>query len=152
MTQLSRPIGCLATVLLASVAVADVAPPEEVRVENLAVADSLTGEAGDPAAGRAVFADRSLGNCLACHANADLSDELFHGEVGPGLDGVGGRWTEGQLRAIVVNAKSVFGEQTIMPAFYSLDVGEAVREDLVGKPILTAEQVEDVVAYLGTLD
>ena len=152
MTRPSRLIASFAGALLATAAVADVVAPGEVEIENTAAGTSLTGQPGDPAAGRAAFADRSLGNCLACHANAELSDELFHGEVGPSLDGVSGRWTEAQLRAIVANAKAVFGEQTIMPAFYSLDVGEHVREDLVGKTILTAQQVEDVVAYLVTLE
>ena len=61
------------------------------------------------------------------------------------------RWTPEELRAIVINSKAVFGEQTVMPGFYSLDVGVNVREDLVGKTILTAEQVESIVAYLATL-
>ena len=147
----SRLIGTVAIVLLASAAVAGTVPPEEVTIENTAAETSLSGEPGDPAAGRETFADRKLGNCLACHANADMSDQLFHGEVGPALDGAGGRWTEAQLRAIVANAKAVFGERTIMPGFYSLDVGENVREDLVGETILSAQQVEDVVAYLLTL-
>lgn len=146
-----RLIGCLTSALLASAAVADIVAPSEVKINNLEASMSLSGEPGDPVAGRATFADRKLGNCLACHANADLSKQLFHGEVGPVLDGAGGRWTDGQLRAIVVNSKAVFGEQTIMPSFYSLEVGEDVREDLIGQTILTAQQVEDVVAYLTTL-
>lgn len=141
----------LATVLSATAVVADVVAPGDVKIENIAVTESLTGQPGDPEAGREAFADRKLGNCLACHANADLSEQLFHGEVGPALDGVAGRWSEAQLRAIVANSKAVFGEQSIMPGFYSLDVGEDVREDLVGKTILSAQQVEDVVAYLATL-
>ena len=56
-----------------------------------------------------------------------------------------------ELRAIVVNSKAIFSEDTIMPGFYSLDVGKDVRKDLVGKTILSAQQVEDVVAYLATL-
>lgn len=125
--------------------------PEEVQIENLAIAESLIGQPGDPAAGREAFTNRKLGNCLACHMNSDLSDQQFHGEVGPSLDGVASRWNEGQLRTIVVNAKAVFTEQTVMPGFYSLDVGEDVREDLIGKTILSAQQVEDIVAYLSTL-
>ena len=125
--------------------------PEAVTIENLAIASSLTGQSGNPAEGKKVFANRKQGNCLACHANSDLSDQLFHGEVGPSLDGVASRWSEGQLRTIVVNAKAVFTKETVMPGFYSLDVGENVRKDLIGKTILTAEQVEDVVAYLVTL-
>jgi sulfur-oxidizing protein SoxX len=125
--------------------------PNDVMVVDGVVAKSLTGAPGDVAEGRKFFADRKLGNCLACHANSDMSEQLFHGEVGPSLDGVAERWSEEELRAIVVNSKEVFGEQTVMPGFYTLDVGKHVRKDLVGKTILTAEQVESIVAYLGTL-
>lgn len=130
---------------------AEITSPENVTIENLSITSSLTGKAGDPVAGREIFADRKLGNCLACHANQDLSEQLFHGEVGPALDGTGSRWTEQQLRTIVVNAKKVFSDMTVMPAFYSLEVGADVKEELVGKTILTAQEVEDVVAYLTTL-
>lgn len=112
---------------------------------------SLTGKPGDPAAGAEIFASRKQGNCLACHANSDLSDQLFHGDVGPSLDGVASRWSTEQLRTIVVNSKTLFSSATVMPGFYTHDVGEDVREDLIGKTILTAEQVEDVVAYLASL-
>ena len=138
--------------MAASVAIsADVIAPADVQVTKLSISESLSGKAGDPEEGRKVFADRSLGNCLACHANSDLSEQQFHGEVGPALDGVATRWQPEQLRTIVVNSKLVFTDLTIMPSFYSLDVGKNVREDLVGETILTAQQVEDVVAYLSTL-
>ena len=128
-----------------------VVAPNDVMIDDGAVEASLTGASGDAAEGRKVFADRKLGNCLACHAVSDQSEQLFHGEVGPPLDGVGDRWSEAELRAILVNSKAVFSEATIMPGFYTLDVGVDVRKDLVGKTILTAEQVEDVIAYLATL-
>lgn len=140
-----------ALALFASSLVADTVQPGEVNIENIAVATSVTGSPGNAAEGRKVFSNRKLGNCLACHANSDMADQLFHGEVGPSVDGAGSRWTEQQLRAIVVNAKGVFGPQTVMPGFYSLEVGEDIRKDLVGKTILTAQQVEDVVAYLTSL-
>ena len=143
--------GCIGSMLIASTLMADTVAPGDVKIENIAISASLTGAAGDAAAGRKAFANKKLGNCLACHANADLSDQLFHGEVGPSLNGAGGRWSEQQLRAIVVNAKAVFTDRTIMPAFYSLEVGENVRKDLVGKTFLSAEQIEDIVAYLTTL-
>ena len=142
-----------AAVLVAGVTAAaamDVAP-NDVKFADGKVAQSLTGKPGDAAEGRKNFADRKLGNCLACHANSDMSEQLFHGEVGPPLDGVAERWSEEELRAIVINSKAVFGEQTVMPGFYSLDVGANVRKDLVGQTILTAEQVESIVAYLVTL-
>jgi len=125
--------------------------PGDVNIEDGVVSASLTGQPGDPAEGRKTFADRKLGNCLACHAVADQSEQLFHGEVGPELNGVGDRWSPEELRAIVINSKAIFSEDTIMPGFYSLDVGKHVRKDLVGKTILSAQQVEDVVAYLATL-
>lgn len=125
--------------------------PGEVVFEDMAVEASLTGAPGDPEEGRKVFASRSLGNCLACHAVEALAKEQFHGTVAPPLDGAADRWTVEQLRAIVVDAKQVFTEETMMPGFYSLNVGKDVRKDLVGKTILTAQQVEDVVAFLATL-
>ena len=125
--------------------------PGDVKIMDGEVAQSLTGMPGDPAKGRKFFADRKLGNCLACHANSDQSEHLFHGEVGPPLDGVAERWSIDQLRAIMVNSKAVFGPQTVMPGFYSLEVGKNVRKDLVGKTILTAAEVEAIVAYLATL-
>ena len=100
---------------------------------------------------RKVFADRKLGNCLACHANSDQSDQPFHGEVGPELDGVADRWSEPELRGIVVNSKVLFGDGTIMPSFYRLKNGVRTMESFEGKTILSAELVEDVVAYLLTL-
>jgi len=130
---------------------ADITAPADVEIKELSVDKPLTDQAGSAESGREIFSNRKQGNCLACHANSDMADQLFHGEVGPKLDGVAGRWTEGQLRTILVNAKAVFTEQTVMPGFYSLDVGEDVREDLIGKTILTAQEIEDLVAYLATL-
>lgn len=156
------PIRCSAAGLALSVSVAlavvsgsamseGPVAPNDIKVENLEIANSVSGAPGDAAEGRKVFANRKQGNCLACHANSEMTEQLFHGEVGPTLDGAGTRWTEGQLRTIVVNAKAVFSAETVMPGFYSLEVGADVRESLAGKTILTAQQVEDVVAYLSTL-
>ena len=142
----------LATTAVSIVTFADVVTPDDVQVSQLSISESVSGNPGDPVEGRKVFADKSLGNCLACHANSEMSDEQWHGEIGPSMDGVATRWKPEQLRTIVVNSKLVFTDLTIMPAFYSLDVGENVREDLKGVPILTAQQVEDVVAYLATLN
>lgn len=134
-----------------------VAPSDVVHDEYGAVAASLTGVPGDPEAGKEVLTTRSLGNCVACHQVSALSDVPFQGDVGPSLDGVGDRWDEAQLRGIVVNAKMTFPD-TIMPAFYKTEgfirpgdgyTGKAAPADL--PPILSAQQVEDVVAYLMTL-
>ncbi len=125
--------------------------PADVTFTGMSVDTPVSSEAGDAARGAKIYVDRSLGNCLACHANTAIKDAQFPGTVGPSIDGVGKRWDTGQLRAIVVNAKTVFGADTIMPGFYTLDVGVNVRKDLVGKTILSAQDVEDVVAYLETL-
>jgi sulfur-oxidizing protein SoxX len=142
-----------AAVLFAGIATVAAEPvaPGDVKIKDGVVAASLTGKPGDVAAGRKFFVNKTLGNCLACHATKDMSKELFHGEVGPSLDGAASRWSPAQLRAIMVNAKAVFGPQTVMPGFYSLEVGKNVRKDLVGKTILSADQVESIVAYLSTL-
>lgn len=125
--------------------------PGDVKIEDMAIKASLTGASGSPDEGAKTLANRGLGNCLACHAVSALAQEQFHGNVAPSLDGVADRWTVEELRAIVVDAKQVFTNETMMPGFYSLNVGINVRKDLAGKTILTAQQVEDVVAYLATL-
>lgn len=140
-----------------SVWAADVAPTA-VSYEEGTVAASLTGVAGDPAMGRQIVGSKKMGNCVACHAVTDLSDVPFHGEIGPTLDGAGDRWSEVELRGIVANAKMTFGEDSLMPSFYKTEgfirpgnayTGDAA-DDTFG-PILTAQQIEDVVAYLLTL-
>lgn len=153
-SRLKRPaslIGAVALCIGFSAAASAQMAPEELDFSEYAIDASLSGSEGDPAEGRAIFANRSLGNCVACHVNSEMPENDFQGNVGPSVDGAGDRWQPEQLRAIVANAKQIFGEQTIMPAFYSLDVGVDVRDDLEGKTILTAQQVEDVVAYLSTL-
>lgn len=140
-------------------ATADPVPPSEVTFDEYgAVETSLSGSPGDPAEGRLVVATKSQGNCIACHAVSDLDEFPFHGEVGPSLDGVADRWTEADLRGIVADAKQMF-PGTMMPSFYKVSgfvrpgrafTGKAIPEDEI-EPLLTAQQIEDVVAYLMTL-
>ena len=145
--------GAAALAVGVSGAVAAVVAPTDVAVsEDYTVEMPLTDAAGDAEKGRSIFANRKLGNCLACHENGDLDAELFHGEVGPSLNGVGNRFSEAELRAILVNSKAVFGDQTIMPSFYSVAHGARTMEKFEGVTILEAQQVEDVIAYLKTLD
>ncbi|MDW4498753.1 sulfur oxidation c-type cytochrome SoxX [Sulfitobacter sp. D35] len=131
--------------------------PTEVSYEDGAVSAPLSAQPGDAANGRVIVGDKSQGNCVACHAVSDLSDVPFHGEIGPPLDGAGDRWSEAELRGIVSNAKMMFPE-SMMPSFYKTEgfvrpgnayTGDAA-DDTFG-PILTAQQIEDVVAYLATL-
>ena len=140
----------LSAMLCASAAIAGETKPADVTFTDGTITGSLSGAPGDAVTGRKVFANRKQGNCLACHTNADLSEESFHGEVGPPMDGVADRWSEAELRGIVTNSKMVF-EGTIMPAFYVDSGFERPLDDFAGKSILTAQQVEDVVAYLMTL-
>lgn len=154
-----KQIVCIGlSVMLATSAMAEeVAPDNVVYGEYGDVAASLSGVAGDPAAGREIMIARGKGNCIACHAVTDLMDQPFHGEVGPMLDGAGDRWTEAELRGLVANAKMTF-EGTVMPAFYKTSgfnrpgdayTGKAAQGEL--SPLLTAQEIEDVVAYLQTL-
>lgn len=125
--------------------------PADVKFKELTVPVALTDVAGDPAKGAEAFKDRKLGNCLACHVNKAMNKELFHGNVGPELDGVAGRYKPEEIRAILVDSKTVFGKESMMPGFYTLNVGKNVREESVGKTVLGAQQVEDILAYLLTL-
>jgi L-cysteine S-thiosulfotransferase len=153
MKALSCVVGVAAALISPAIGqVPPLAPFNAVVARGIAAIPApLTGKPGDPKEGEKVVVERRLGNCLSCHEISALSREPFHGDVGPSLDGVGGRWDTGTLRMIVVNAKKVFGEETVMPAFYRVDRLNRVRPDFVGKPILSAQQVEDVVAFLATL-
>lgn len=119
-------------------------------VDDESIPKSLTGSLGDPDLGREVFINRKQGNCLGCHAVTELENEPFHGEVGPPLDGVADVYDEGELRLRVVNAKIV-NPDTVMPGFYVIDGLHRVAEKFEGETILTAEQIEHLVAYLMTL-
>lgn len=143
---------------LGSIAFAQTAPSDVTFGDYGQIDAPLSEMVGDPGAGLEIMVARGKGNCIACHAVTALEEYPFHGEVGPSLDGVGDRWEEADLRGIVANAKMTFPE-TIMPAFYKTEgyirpgngyTGKAAEGQL--DPILTAQEVEDVVAYLMTLN
>jgi sulfur-oxidizing protein SoxX len=110
---------------------------------------SLTGAKGDPGRGRAIVGNRQVGLCLLCHSGP-FPDERFQGDLAPDLRGAGARLSEGQLRARMVDSGRI-NPATIMPAFYRTEGLNRVAPAYQGKTILTAEQIEDVVAFLGTL-
>jgi len=114
-----------------------------------AIPASLTGAQGDPARGRPIVANRQLGLCLLCHSGP-FQEERFQGDLAPSLRGAGSRWSEGQLRLRMVDSGRV-NAATIMPAYYRTEGLTRVAPAYQGKPILTAEQIEDVVAFLVTL-
>jgi len=119
------------------------------RVEGDGIPAPLTAEPGDAARGREAVLGREAGNCLLCHAVPD-SGEHFMGNLGPSLAGVGARLSEAQLRLRLVDAQRVVPE-TIMPSYYRIDGLQRVAAAWRGKPILSAQQIEDAVAYLATL-
>ena len=120
----------------------------EVTIEGDAIPRSLSGLDGDPQRGAAVAVDRRLGNCLACHQIP--VDEPFQGEVGPSLAGIGSRLEPGQIRLRVADASRLWPE-TLMPPYYRVEGLTDVAEAYRGRPALSAQQIEDVVAFLSTL-
>jgi sulfur-oxidizing protein SoxX len=113
-----------------------------------AIPASLTGAPGDATRGRALVRERTS-TCLLCHSGP-LPEEKFQGDLAPNLAGAGSRWSEGQLRLRLVDA-SRLNPVTIMPSYYRADGLDRVGPAWRGKPILSAEQIEDMVAYLATL-
>jgi sulfur-oxidizing protein SoxX len=116
---------------------------------NDAMPGSLTGSKGDPARGRAIVTNRQVGLCLLCHSGP-FPEQRFQGDLAPDLQGAGSRWSEGQLRLRVVDSARV-NPATIMPAYHRTEGLVRVAPAYRGKPVLTAEQIEDVVAFLMTL-
>jgi sulfur-oxidizing protein SoxX len=112
------------------------------------IAESLTGSPGDAARGRALVLERS-NTCILCHSGP-FPEEKFQGDLAPNLAGSGRRWSIGQLRLRVVDA-SRLNPGTIMPSYYRIDGLDRVAANWRGKPILSAEQIEDIVTYLATL-
>jgi sulfur-oxidizing protein SoxX len=127
------------------------AAAEELRsyaVTGDAIPLSLTGAPGDPVRGRATLVNRQS-TCILCH-NGPFPEERFQGDLAPSLTGSGSRWSEGQLRLRLVDA-SRLNPATIMPSYYRIEGLERVGPAWRGKPILSAEQIEDIVAYLASL-
>jgi sulfur-oxidizing protein SoxX len=109
----------------------------------------LTGVPGDAARGRAIVVNRQLGLCLLCHTGP-FPEERFQGTLAPDLGGAGARWSEGQLRLRLVDSRRL-NPQTIMPSYGRSDGLVRVGKAWEGKPVLEPQQIEDVVAFLRTL-
>lgn len=125
-----------------------VAADELVRYKVVgdAIPKPLTASPGDTERGRRVAAGIDLGNCLACHV-LPIPEEQFNGTFGPDLRGIASRMSAGQLRLRIVNSR-LLSPVSVMPAYYRVDGLHRVRADVAGKPILSAQQIEDVVAFL----
>jgi L-cysteine S-thiosulfotransferase len=124
-------------------------PLRPYTVVGDAIPASLTGAKGDAAKGRAIVVNRQVGLCLLCHSGP-FPEERLQGNLAPDMRGAGKRWNEGQLRLRIVDARRL-NPETIMPPYYRIEGLNRVAAPQRGKPILTAEQIEDVVAFLLTL-
>ena len=112
--------------------------------------ESLSSEVGNPVRGRAIVASRQTGLCLLCH-NGPFPEERFQGNLAPELTASVARLNAPQLRARIVNAAH-FNPQTIMPAYYETKHLNRVAPKFVGQTILSGQEIEDVIAFLLTLN
>jgi sulfur-oxidizing protein SoxX len=131
--------------LIAGPATADLV---QYQVVGDGIPASLTGVAGDAAQGQAVFAKRQISTCLLCHADPNV--EAPQTAIGPSLRGVGARLTPAQIRLRLVDARRI-NPETLMPPFYAVTGLRRVAPAWQGRPVLTATQIEDLVAFLATL-
>lgn len=145
-------VGALAVVLVSALSTNAIAAEKmmvKFMIKDGAIAKSLTGKPGNATNGRKLAINRKKGNCLACHV-MPIPEQPYHGNVGPDLNGVASRLSEGEVRLRIVNPK-VFNPDTIMPAFYRKDGFVRVLKKFKGKTMLSASDVEDLIAYTMTL-
>jgi L-cysteine S-thiosulfotransferase len=139
-------IAALIAANLVCAASADELVPYKIAGDG--IADSLTGSPGDAARGQALVLARTT-TCILCHSGP-FPETRFQGDLAPDLTGAGNRWTASQLRLRLVDA-SRFNPETIMPSYYRTDGLVRVGRNFAGKPILSAAEIEDIVAFLATL-
>jgi len=138
-----------AATLATSAACAAPAQPVAFEVVGEAIPQALQGLVGDAARGRALVVDRRAGLCLLCHSGP-FPEERFQGDLSTDLAGAGARWTPGQLRLRVVDARRL-NPDSVMPAYHRTEGLHRVGSAWQGRTVFSAQQVEDVVAYLTTL-
>ena len=124
-------------------------PLQPYEIVGDAIPAPLTQTPGDPARGRAIVVNRRVGLCLLCHSGP-FPEEKLQGDLAPDLAGTGARWSAGQLRLRLVDARRL-NPESIMPPYYRVDGLDRVAPTFRGKPIFSAQQIEDVVAFLATL-
>ncbi|HEV7267146.1 MAG TPA: sulfur oxidation c-type cytochrome SoxX [Falsiroseomonas sp.] len=122
---------------------------QPVAAQDDAIPGSLTGAPGDATRGRAIVADRQRGLCLLCHSGP-FPEEPFQGNLAPSLSGAGTRWEEGQLRLRLVDGKRL-NPDSIMPSYHTTEGLHRVGPAFRGRTILSAAEIEDVLAFLMTL-
>ena len=129
------------------VAQAQALVPYEIKTG--AIERPLTSERGDPVRGRAIVAERQKGLCLLCHSGP-FPEERFQGDLAPNLAGTGARMSEGEIRLRMVDSTKV-NPASIMPPYYRTEGLARVAGQWQGKPLLQAQEIEDVIAFLLTL-
>ncbi|PPQ18441.1 sulfur oxidation c-type cytochrome SoxX [Bradyrhizobium sp. AC87j1] len=137
--------------IAASLAFVSIARADELasyKVAGDGIVESLTGTPGDAVRGRALVLARTT-TCILCHSGP-FPETRFQGDLAPDLTGAGNRWSASQLRLRLVDA-SRFNAETIMPSYYRNDDLVRVGRNFTGKPILSAAEIEDIVAFLATL-
>lgn len=147
MTKLALAVMiCLGLSVLWPAAAAD---PGSVRIIAGGVAEPLTSEPGDAVRGRSIVTDRRKGLCLLCHSGP-FAEERFQGDLAPSLAGAGSRNDAAQLRARMVDSRQI-APGSLMPPYFSMSGLNLVAPSYAGKTILSAQEIEDVVAFLLTL-
>ena len=149
-----HPALCAATLTGAAVALCGsvwAAPvqAEAYQVVGDTIPSPLGGLVGDASRGRALVTDRRAGLCLLCHSGP-FPEERFQGDLSTDLSGAGARWSPGQLRLRLADARRL-NPDTVMPAYHRTGGLQQVAGAWQGRPIFSAQQVEDVVSFLQTL-
>jgi len=118
--------------------------------EGDAISQSLSGSPGDPVRGRVIVLGRQTGLCILCHSGP-FPEEAFQGNLAPDLGSSSARLSQAQLRAHIVDA-SHFNKDTIMPSYYRTENLNRVTPKFSGKTILNAQEIEDVISFLLSLN
>lgn len=137
--------------MIASLAFTSLAGADELAPYTIVgdgIPESLIGSPGNATRGRALVLARTT-TCILCHSGP-FPETRFRGDLAPDLTGAGNRWSASQLRLRLVDA-SRFNAETIMPSYYRNGGLVRVGRNFAGKPILSAAEIEDVVAFLATL-
>ena len=151
---MARAVAAFALAALCAAAGSDGAAAQQAGLAPFVVAEDaieapLGGLTGEPARGRAIIVDRQKGLCLLCHTGP-FPEQRFQGDIAPSLAGAGARLSAAQLRLRIVDGTRL-NPETVMPSYYRIEGLTRVARAFQGKPILDAQEVEDVVAFLGTL-
>lgn len=151
LSQVRRLVCCLTllTLLQLKASAQTVLSLAPVTVVGDGIPQALASEAGDITRGRAIVASRQAGLCLLCHSGP-VPEERFQGDLAPSLSGAGHRWSAAQLRLRLVDPRH-FNPQSIMPSYYRNEGLIRVAPAWQTRTLLSAQQIEDVVAYLVSL-